>query len=59
MFECSTSVKTEIPKIEKIEEQDKIQYQEKQIINGVMVYESFRESGDTLWECLLQSMGRE
>lgn len=30
----------------------------KSVIDGIVVYESFRPQGTELWECLLQSMGK-
>ena len=30
----------------------------KAVIKGITVYESFRSEGSELWDCLLQSMGK-
>ena len=34
------------------------QHHKKSVIDGIVVYESFRKQGNELWECLLQSMGK-
>ena len=33
-------------------------HHKKSVIDGIVVYESFRSQGNELWECLLQSMGK-
>ena len=48
---------------EKVYEAQQARHQEplhhkKSVIDGIVVYESFRSQGNELWECLLQSMGK-
>lgn len=35
-----------------------IHYDSTEIINGVTVYKAYRKNGPSLWDCLLEAMGK-
>lgn len=40
------------------QDENKNSYDGTEVIDGITVYKSYRQDGNTLWECLLQAMGK-